>query len=476
MKKYRSYNGDKPYIFATCSEHDEHYCETILDKLIPVGYRVRIENKGAVSTATLQDLEKARVVFFVLTERFVSDAQCYKLLQKAEESRKPLLIYAPEDTSSLKELMMRLIKTPDTSVIIRPGEEELTASKTVNALLDATLGLTPTLAMKVFRRGVRMVENDGNGDGMSFIRLAAGENCAEAILWLGKRALESARVGNGEYETAVEHLFGAARLGNTEAMFLLGKMLKDGEGFECDHQLAYTYILKSAQHGFPPAQTELAEMYDHGIGTEPDKTLATKWYITAADKGEKGAYLPLAIRYLDGVYIEKDEELAERYLVRSSAGGNADADLILAKLYKEATASGESSERSEGHFKKAAEAGICEAQYFYALTLLTSKKLRRRERNRLAFYWMKRAADDRIDGTEGSPDAMYQLGLFYQKGRGCKRDLQKAFISFYSAATLGHAGALAAVSECYKKGIGVSVNKKAAALFKKRALKAQSCS
>lgn len=473
MKRYRSYNGDKPYIFATCTEPDEHHLEAILDKLVPLGYRIRIENKSTAYSETLCELEKAHVVFLVLTERFISDAQCSRSLQKAEESHKPLLIYAPEETAAVNEYMMRLQKTPETAVIIHKGEEDMTASRTVEALLDETLGLIPTLATKVFRKGARMVESkEDSVEGMNLIRLAASENCAEALLWLGKNALDLARAGIGGYEKAVEHLLDAARLGSTEASLILGRMLKDGEGFECDPQLAYTYILRSAQYGYPQAQTELAEMYDHGIGTEQDKVLATKWYLTAAEKGEPGAYLPLAARYLDGVYIEKDEQLAEEYLTKSSESGSADAELILAKLFREtAIATGQGFERSEEHFKKAAEAGLSEAQYLYALTLLSSKKHRRKERNRLAFYWLMRASEDRIDGTAASPDAMYQLGLFYQKGRGCKRDPQKAFISFYSAARLGHTGALAAVSECYKKGIGVPKNKKASVLFKKRALR-----
>lgn len=469
MKKYRSYNGDKPYIFVTYSENDEQNCELLLDQLVPIGYRVRVENKGAASSATLCDLECARVMLFVLTEGFIADPPCYRLLQKAEELHRPLIAYVPVDTPAVKEVLMRLIRSPDTTVIIRPGEEALTDSKTVNVLLDPTLGLTPALATKVFNQGIKMLERGNSDAGMEYIKLSADENCAEAILWLGKQAIDEIQFGHSNYETAVKYLFDAARLGSTEAMYILGKMLKNGEGFDRNPQLAYTYVLKSAQHGFAPAQAELAYMYDHGIGTELDKTLATKWYMTAAEKGETASYLPLGIRYLEGIYVEKDGELAERYLIRSAAGGCADAELMLAKLYKEGTELQQDIKRSNEHFKNAAEAGLCEAQYFYALAILELKGMRRRERNKQAFYWLKRASDDRIDGSQGSPDAMFKLGNFYQRGKGCKKDLKKAFITYYSAAKLGHNKAVSTVAECYKKGIGVQVNKKAAKLFKKRA-------
>ena len=466
MKKYLTYNGDKPYIFAAFAESDEAYAEQIIDKLAPKGYRLWIEDKGAADSVTHAKLVGSHVALFVLSEEFISDPPCYRLLQKAEAAHRSMLVYVPVDTPAVKEVLLRLIRTPEMVLIFRPGEEVITDSKTANVMLDPTLGLTPELAMKVYRKGVRLFREGKRKKGLEYIELAAGENCAKAILWLGKSALEAAEEGRSGYAPAVRNLSRAAKLGDTEAIFILGKMLADGVGFERDTRLAYTYILKSAQHGYSPAQLTLAMMYDRGNGTDIDKKQATRWYLAAAAKGESEAFMPLGIRYLDGRYLPKDEEQAVKYLKRSAASGNREADVVLAKLYRDGTGVARDPARAAKHFKVAAESGVCEAQYFYAICLRNALGCERDKEK--AFYWMKRAADDRNDGTEGSPDAMYQLGVFYEKGVGCKKDKKKAFICYYSAAKMGHEESIRAVSECYRRGIGVSVNRRAAALYRSR--------
>jgi len=470
MKKYRQYTGEKEYIFASFSEADEEKVEEILDKLVPIGYRFKLEDKGAAASSTVNDLVASHLMLLILTDNYIADPQSYRLLQKAEALHKPMIIYIPEDTSTLKEVVMRLITTPEITLVFRPGEE-ITDSKSATMLLEPTLGLTPALASKLFAHSLEQYEKTGSRDALEYIKLTASENCLKAILWLGKNALSNARTGKIGYSKAVELLYRAAKQGDTEAIYILGKMLLDGEAFERSPRLAYTYILKSARHGFPMAQFELANMYDKGIGTEIDKKLAIKWYANAADKGVIEAFMPLGIHYLEGTSIERNPELAIKYLTRSAAAGVSEADLLLAHLYKDgANGIRPDAERSAMHFKSAAEAGVCEAQYFYSLCLKKGHGCKKDRKE--ALYWMKRAASDRFDGAEGSPDAIYRLGVYYHKGIGCKKNLKNAFICYYNAARLGHTVALRAVSECYKHGIGISQNSTAARVFRAKYKKA----
>lgn len=470
MKKYKQYNGEKKYIFASFSEIDEEAVETLLDNLIPIGYRFKLEDKGAAASSTVNDLVASHLMLLVLTDNYIADPQCYRLLQKAEALHKPMIIYLPEDTQTVKEVVMRLIKTPEITLTFRPGEK-ITDSKSANMLLDPTLGFPPELANKVFAHYLAEYERSGDPKALDKIKLSASENCVKAILWLGKRELAQARIGKRSYATAVELLYRAAKQGDTEAIYILGKMLLDGEAFESSPRLAYTYILKAARHGYPMAQFELANMYDKSIGTEIDKRMAIKWYASAADKGVVEAFMPLGIHYLEGVSIERNTELAIKYLTRSAASGVSEADLLLAHLYKDGTDGIKpDAERSAKHFKAAAEAGLCEAQYFYSLCLKKGHGCKKDRKE--ALYWMKRAANDRSDGADGSPDAMYRLGVYYHKGIGCKKNLKNAFICYYNAARLGHTSALRAVSECYKRGIGISQNAAAARAFREKYRKA----
>ncbi|MBQ9115897.1 MAG: sel1 repeat family protein, partial [Clostridia bacterium] len=463
MKKYRRYNGDKAYIFASFSEKDEERAEAVLDKLISDGYRIRAEERGASSTS--EDISGALTLLLILTDDYLNDPHYRKLLQKAEAEHKPLVLYVQEETPTVKGEVMRLIHDSEHTLIFRPGEE-ITDSKTASMLLEPALGLTQELANKLFEQAKEIYEQNESGEAMDYIKLAAGENCAKAMLWLGKSALESARAGVGSYKDAVGYLFNAAKCGDTEAIYTLGKMLIDGEAFDKSPRLAYTYVLKAAQHGHPKAQLELAEMYERGIGTEMNKSLATKWYLASAEKGVEGAYLPLGIRYLEGTELEQSNSLSIRYLTESATAGFTEADIILAHLYgsDDSGIVEPNPERSTKHFRSAAEAGICEGQYFLSLAL--RKGIGCRKDLKRAFYWMERAAADRIDGAEGSADAIYQLGVYYHKGIGCKKDHKRAFTCYYRAAGLGHPLALRAVSECYRRGLGIPANRKAHKLFK----------
>ena len=332
-------------------------------------------------------------------------------------------------------------------------------------LLKPTLGLTPELASNLFTQAKERYEIKQDPEALKYIRLTASENCVKAILWLGKYYLEKARKGSGLYSTATDQLFKAAKAGDTEAIYILGKMLLDGEAFERSPRLAYTYILKAARHGFPKAQLELANMYDKGIGTEVDKKLSFKWYTIASDNNVVEANLPLGLKYLEGSSVECNSNSAIKYLTNAAEKGIFEADLILAHLYKDGANDIEIDlEKSTAHFKAAAEAGMCEAQYFYSYCL--KKGIGCKRDRKAALYWMQLAASDRSDSAEGSPDAIYQLGIYYHKGIGCKKDLKNAFICYYNAAKFGHVAALRAVSECYKHGIGIPPNPQAAKVFR----------
>lgn len=471
MKKYKQYSGEKKYIFASFSEADEAALEEILDILMPIGYRIRLEDKGAAASATVSDLSAAHLMLLVLTDNYIADPQSYRLLQKAEAMHKPMLIYIPiAETSSIREVTNRILKNRIKSVTLHAGEK-ITELKTAKLLLEPTLGLPAALANKVFAKALESYEKKGEAEALELIKLAASENCVKAILWLGKKALSDARMKKQRYTTAVNLLYKAAKQGDTEAIYILGKMLVDGEAFEHSPRLAYTYILKAARHGFPMAQFELATMYDKGTGTEVDKKLAIKWYAIAASRGVKEAYMPLGIHYLEGVSVERNVELALKYLTDSAEAGVTEAALLLAHLYKDGVDGIKTEpEKSAMHFKSAAEAGVCEAQYFYSIYL--QKGYGCKKDRKAALYWMKRAAGDGSSEAEGSPDAVYRLGVYYHKGVGCKKDLKNAFICYYNAARSGHVAALRAVHECYKHGIGVSCNAAAARIFREKYQKA----
>lgn len=56
--------------------------------------------------------------------------------------------------------------------------------------------------------------------------------------------------------------------------------------------------------------------------------------------------------------------------------------------------------------------------------------------------------------AQDDPNGFTNLGLCYQQGFGCAKDVEKAFSCFRSAAEAGHPEGMEKLSECYRHGLG----------------------
>lgn len=66
------------------------------------------------------------------------------------------------------------------------------------------------------------------------------------------------------------------------------------------------------------------------------------------------------------------------------------------------------------------------------------------------------------------PNGFINLGTCYQRGYGCKRDMQLAFECFRSAAELGHPEGMDCMSACYQFGHGVKPDAEKSLYWKMR--------
>ena len=99
-----------------------------------------------------------------------------------------------------------------------------------------------------------------------------------------------------------------------------------------------------------------------------------------------------------------------------------------------------------------------------------SSKTDKKDKNNAAeraegFKWLNIAAQEREYGEKPSPDVYYELGRCYFYGVGTEHDGSKAFMYYYKSANAGHIKAREAVADCYRRGLGVTVNKRAAAFY-----------
>ncbi len=111
----------------------------------------------------------------------------------------------------------------------------------------------------------------------------------EQMLAQAKRLMR----GRGEernYERAVELFDRAARWGDADAHYWLGKCYLKGLGCQRDPQGAATCLERAANLGHAGACLKLGDCFLRGEGTPQSRELAEYWYRRAAARGEERAY------------------------------------------------------------------------------------------------------------------------------------------------------------------------------------------
>ncbi len=130
--------------------------------------------------------------------------------------------------------------------------------------------------------------------------------------------LEQARdlMDAGDYKTAYQALWVAARSGNAEAEELIGIMYAMGLGVTRDDRRAFEWYLRSAMKGHPGAQSGVGWYYEVGRGLPAiDLVRAYMWYTLSAIGGDPDAAISLeeVIKKMSKDQIEEAHILIEDY-------------------------------------------------------------------------------------------------------------------------------------------------------------------
>lgn len=470
MKLRNLYTGTRAFSYIIFDKTDTSVTENLLDELDAQGYRYWFSPKLKPDEDDLQEisgkLDKASAAVLVLTKGVLGDAHIKSMVEYALERRKSFAIYAVDYSAESTTYMNSILERAKNPAVVRAWEQTFDESRTMKQVLSQTKGLTESEAEKFYLRGISVFEGNTPptraelAEGMKNVMYAAGQEYAPALVFLGNYALEMARQGNESYSTAIAYFKAAVKLGNTEAIYNLGCMIEDGEGFAQNYEVAAPYISMAALKGIPDAQYRFADMLDNGYGMPQNREEATKWYIKALDNGDKRSYLPLAHRYLVGEHLRRDENVAARYFIASAEeDDNVDAIFMLAKLYRDGVGVRKDMIKSEEYFRRSAENEIIEAQYEYALILLDKGEYSE------AFKWLNYAAIEKEYGKSAPAHILYKLGQCYSLGYGTEIDRKTAFLYYHKAALAGNKDARAALSECYRRGVGVAINKRAAEYY-----------
>ncbi len=468
MKLRKLYTGSKPYSYIAFGISDADKVEQLIDNLDGEGYRYWFNPKITPNEKDVKEIlermKNSSVSVVVLSSGITDDALFSDVVEYLISKRTPFVVYMAENTPELAEYLGKLLERAKGVVVFREWEQKFGTSNSLKQALSVTKGIPRETAKKFYDSGISAMRDENAtpeamGEGLKNIMYAAEYEYPPALCFLGDFALEKARCGMESYSTAVAYLKSAVKMGDADAIYKLGCLIADGECFEKNPELARPYITYAAKTGVTDAQFRYAEMLDNGNGVPKNREEATVWYKKALDGGERRAYLPLAKRYLEGECINRNETVAAQYFAEAAEDGSDEAILTLAKLYRDGVGVKKDALKSEAYFRMAAEKEIPEAQYEYAKILQGKKNYTE------AFRWLGYAVLEREYGDKPLPEALYELGQCYSFGNGTDIDRRTAFMYYHKAALAGNEDAKEALAECYKKGIGVAVNKRAAEFF-----------
>jgi len=168
-------------------------------------------------------------------------------------------------------------------------------------------------------------------------------------------------------------------------------------------------IFRDAETGDPYAALGVAYLHHHGKGIDQDDRKAERWYKRSADLGCSRAKWELAKAYRDGTFVEASF-----------------SDYLF-------------------FLKKAASAGIPEARLELALLNISGDMVPRNPR--IAFNWMRLAADQHL------PMAEFLLGYMYGRGIGTEPDKAEEELLYSRVGIHGNAELFYWIGRNYEYGL-----------------------
>ena len=229
-----------------------------------------------------------------------------------------------------------------------------------------------------------------------------------------------------DFDSAVKIFEPLAQSGDEEAQRYLELIYKSGyqkptykDGkaayLRNDYKRAFEILLPLAKNGDSWSQYIVSLMYESGNGVEKDQEEAIKWLILAAESGVPKIQYDLGIRYFYGYGIEKNYSEAAKWWRSSANAGIADSQYNLGLMKYRGIGIPKDKEEAKLLVEKAATQGHDKAQHRLAMIYALDEK-----DFETGLIWLKKSA------KQNNVEAQYNLGIFFEKGYGLQKDLNKA--------------------------------------------------
>ncbi|MDR2170394.1 MAG: sel1 repeat family protein [Planctomycetaceae bacterium] len=312
-------------------------------------------------------------------------------------------------------------------------------------------------------------DEGGKSDAAKYLYRAAKKGDKEAQFQLGKLCVKYnwgmvAIIREVSRELAIQYLTNSPEKLDAELLYDVGKLFEVGRGGKKDYAEMIKWFTQSADKGFLDAQFEIATRYRFGIGHFPqDEKKSSEYYqkcAAGADENSPNIQLCKGVCFQYGYGRDKNAAEAEKWLRKSAEQGFARGQTALG-IFLEETAEGGIKKRQEAFewYKKAAEQNDVYAMMktgnFYHRGVGAPPD------DKLALKWYIKAAET------NEPEAQYQLGVWFDDGKLFNKGSE--FQWYKKAAEQGHVLAQVHLGLCFLLGKGTRKNKSEAEKWLKQA-------
>lgn len=283
---------------------------------------------------------------------------------------------------------------------------------------------------------------------------------------------------NEDREEAFKWFQKSADGGNTNAMYQISLMYRDGNGPKTDISKHLEWLKKAAEGGHTQSQLTLGNMYRDGIKVDSCKHEAFHWYKMAAENNNLDAIYQVATMYRDGKGVDKNKNESDRWLKLYSEHNLFRQINVLADSFSHSKNGVYDSEIGMKWYSVNADHNDGNSKYQMSLmlydnyeknaqkiiSLLNSAAGRGHHSSALQMlnlyglglvdeFIYKDALgfmDDLVH--KGNLWAAYDLGIMYANGKILQTDDEKAVTHLRTAAASGITGAMQKLGEMYRDG------------------------
>lgn len=262
------------------------------------------------------------------------------------------------------------------------------------------------------------------------------------------------------FKEAIRYFKKSSKLGNSEAMYELGKLYIKGDKVPIDENQAMKYFSLSKKKGFTKSDKYLTRKKEVEQTNSKFKIIAIFIIILILifccllffyfKKRQKNVVI-IGDKFNS---VAQEQEQTNIYLKESADSGNPDAMFNYGLHLWEGKGTEADLKEAAIYFKNSADSGVVDAMINYAhMAYLGEGTPVNREE---ACRYFKMAAD------EGSENAMLLYATLTENGDGCSFDMKEAIKYYEMSAKKGQLDAICRLGMLYQDGKGVKKNIKKA--------------